>query len=88
MRTMESASVRLSLKAGISPTQARFALANFCLDQLGTEGQALATVIELCKDLASLQQALDDIQIEVDGSCPDRLPALAACVNEINETAF
>jgi hypothetical protein len=45
-------------------------------------------VIELCKDVASLQQALDDIQIEVDDSCPDRLPALAACVNEINETAF
>ena len=57
MRPMESASVRLSLKAGISPSQARFALANFCLDQLGGEGQALATVIELCKDVASLQQA-------------------------------
>jgi hypothetical protein len=88
MRSMEPASVRLSLKAGISPSQARFALANFCLDQLGTEGQALATVIELCKDVASLQQALNDIQIEVDDRCPDRLPALVACVNEINETAF
>jgi hypothetical protein len=88
MRPMESASARLSLKAGISPSQARFALANFCLDQLGTEGQALATVIELCKDVASLQQALNDIQIEVDDRYPDRLPELVACVNEINETAF
>ena len=78
----------LGLKLGVSPSQARFALANFCLDQLGGEGQALATVIELCKDLASLQQALDDIQIVVDNRCPDRLLALVACVNEINETAF
>jgi hypothetical protein len=80
--------VRLSLKSGVSPSQARFALANFCLDQLGAEGQALATVIELCKDVASLQQALDDIRTEVDNRCPDRLPALAACVQEINETSF
>ena len=56
--------MRPSLKAGISPSQARFALANFCLDQLGTEGQALATVIELCKDVASLQQALAEITQE------------------------
>jgi hypothetical protein len=80
--------VRLSLKPGISPSQARFALSNFCLDQFGTNGQYLADVVEVCKDVASLQAALDAIRIEVDNRCPDRLPALVACVHEINETDF
>jgi hypothetical protein len=45
-------------------------------------------VVEVCKDVASLQAALDAIRIEVDNRCPDRLPALVACVHEINETDF
>lgn len=78
----------LSLKAGVSPSQARFALSNFCLDQFGTNGQDLADVLELCTDLPGLQEAVNTIQSEVRNRCPDRLPALVACVNEINETAF
>jgi hypothetical protein len=78
----------LSLKSGVSPSQARFALSNFCLDQFGTNGQALADVLELCSDVASLQEALNSIQIEVRNRCPDRLPVLVGCVNEINQTAF
>jgi hypothetical protein len=80
--------VRLSLKSEVSPSQTRFALSNFCLDQFGTSGQDLADVVELCKDVASLQEALSAIQMEVDSRCPERLAALVACVNEINETAF
>ena len=83
-----SASTRLSLKPGVSPSQARFTLSNFCLDQFGTEGQHLADVVDLCSDVASLQEALDAIRSEVDKRCPDRRPALAACVQEINETDF
>jgi hypothetical protein len=83
-----SASARLTLKPGVSPSQGRFALSNFCLDQFGTGGQNLADVVDLCSDVASLQEALNDIRIEVDNRCPDRLPALAACVQEINETDF
>jgi len=82
------APARLSLKLGISPTQARFALSNFCLDHFGTKGQDLANVVDLCGDVASLQEALNDIRTEVDGRCPDRLPVLVACVREINETDF
>jgi hypothetical protein len=78
----------LSLKSGVSPSQARFALSNFCLDQFGTNAQDLADVLELCTDLASLQEALNSIQMEVRNRCPDRLPALVACVDEINQTAF
>lgn len=83
-----SASARLTLKPGVSPSQGRFALSNFCLDQFGAEGQHIADVVELCSDVASLQEALNAIRIEVDNRCPDRLPALAACVQEINETDF
>ena len=82
------ASARLSLKLGVSPSQARFALSNFCLAQFGTEGQSLADVVDFCSDVGSLQEALNDIRVEVDRRCPDRLPALVACVHEINETDF
>jgi hypothetical protein len=80
--------VRLGLKLGVSPSQARFALANFCLDQFGADGQHLADVVDLCSDVTSLQEALNAISIEVHKRCPDRLSALAACVQEINETDF
>jgi hypothetical protein len=78
----------LNLKSGVSPSQARFALSNFCLDQFGTNGQDLSDVLELCTDVASLQEALSSIQMEVVNRCPDRMPALVACVDEINQTAF
>jgi hypothetical protein len=76
------------LKLGVSPSQARFALTNFCLDQFGTNGQYLADLVDVCSDVAGLQQVLNAIRAEVDSRCPDRLPALVACVREINETDF
>lgn len=84
----DSVSERLRLKPGISPSQARFVLSNFCLDQFGTNGQDLADVVGFCTDVASLQLALDNIRTEVKKLFPERRAALVACVREINETDF
>jgi hypothetical protein len=84
----DSISERLRLKSGISPSQGRFALSNFCLDQFGTAGKDLADVVDLCVDVAGLQLALDSIRSEVKKVCPDRRPLLVACVREINDTDF
>lgn len=84
----DSVSERLRLKPGISPSQARFALSNFCLDQFGANGQDLAEAVGLCTDVPSLQLALDSIRSEVKKLFPERRAALVACVREINETDF
>jgi hypothetical protein len=84
----DSVSERLRLKPGISPSQARFALSNFCLDQFGTNGQDLAEAVGFCTDVASLQLALDNIRTEVKKLFPERRAALVACVREINETDY
>ena len=84
----DSVSQRLRLKPGISPSQARFALSNFCLDQFGTNGQDLAEAVGFCTDVDSLQMALDNIRTEVKKLFPERRAALVACVREINETDF
>ena len=84
----DSVSERLRLKPGISPSQARFALSNFCLDQFGTNGQDLADAVGFCTDVDSLQMALDNIRTEVKKLFPERRAALVACVREINETDF
>jgi hypothetical protein len=76
----------LRLKFGVSPSQARFALSNFCMDEFGTDGQYLVDAVSLCSDVMSLQEVLNSIRSEVDDSCPGRLPALMLCVREINET--
>lgn len=74
------------LNAGVSLSQTRFALANFCLNHFGADGQYYADVIELCADAARLQEALNIIVAEVAKSCPDRMPVLIACVREANDT--
>jgi hypothetical protein len=84
----DSVSERLRLKPGISPSQARFALSNFCLDQFGTAGQDLAEAVSFCTDVDSLQMALDNIRTEVKKLFPERRAALVACVREINETDY
>jgi len=76
----------LRLKPGVSLSQTRFALANFCLSHFGADGQYYADVMELCTDANLLQQALNTITAEVSKRCPDRMPALAACVREANDT--
>jgi hypothetical protein len=76
----------MRLKSGVSLSQTRFALADFCLSHLGADGQYFADVIELCGDTHQLQEALNAIRAEVRTRCPERLAALAECVREANET--
>lgn len=76
------------LKPGISPSHARFTLANFCLDEFGAEGQDMGDVIELCTDVPGLQRAVDDLKLKVEKRIPSRMSALVACVKEINDTDF
>jgi hypothetical protein len=76
----------LRLNFGISPSQARFALSNFCMDEFGTDGQYLVDAVSLCNDVMSLQEVLNSIRAEVDERLANRLPALVVCVREINET--
>ena len=84
----DSISERLRFKPGISPSQARFALSNFCLDVFGTAGQDLADVVEFCNDVSNLQMALDTIRSEIKKLHPERRADLVAVVREINETDF
>lgn len=76
----------LRLRSGVSLSQTRFALANFCLSHFAADGQYFADVIELCADAARLQEALNIICAEVTKRCPDRMPLLTACVREANDT--
>jgi hypothetical protein len=76
----------LRLNFGISPSQARFALSNFCMDEFGTDGQYLVDAVSLCNDVMSLQEVLNSIRADVDERYPGRISALTACVRGINET--
>lgn len=84
----DSVSERLRLKPGISPSQARFSLSNFCLDVFGAAGQDLADVVEFCNDVSSLQLALDTIRSEIKKLHPQRRSDLVAVVREINATDY
>jgi len=74
----------LRLKSGVSLTQTRFALSNFCLSNLGADGQYFADALELCTNASLLQEALNTIAADVRSRCPDRMPALIASVREAN----
>jgi hypothetical protein len=76
----------LRLNFGISPSQARFALSNFCMDEFGTDGQFLVDAVSLCTDIMSLQEVLNSIRSEIEEQLPARMPALIACVRELNDT--
>ena len=76
----------LRLNFGISPSQARFALSNFCMDEFGTDGQYLVDAVSLCNDVMSLQEVLNSIRADVDERYPGRISDLIACVRGINET--
>jgi hypothetical protein len=78
---------RLHLEAGVSLSQARFSLSDFCLEQFGTQGQGLVDAASLAVDVPGLQQVLSRIRVEVQNRCPDRLTMLLGCIREINKTA-
>jgi len=76
----------LRLKAGVSLSQTRFALANFCLSHLGAGGQYFADIIEFCSDAHQLQEVVNAIRADLQARSPDLLAALAECVREANDT--
>jgi hypothetical protein len=76
-----------TLRSGVSMSQARFVLCDFCLDQFGTNAQPLLDAIEDAADVAKLQHLLDGITAQMRQHLKDQLPALMAKVREINETA-
>lgn len=77
---------QLRLKPRVSLIETRSALTSFCVAHFGADGQYYADVIELCADASRLQEALNIITAEVAKRCPERMPVLAACVREANDT--
>ena len=77
----------LQLKANVSLAHARFALAEFCLDQFGARAQPFMDAIDGCRDVAALQKVLLLIFADVQERHRERLPKLIDCAREINETA-
>jgi len=73
------------LDSGISVSQARFVLCDFCLDQFGMKAQPFVEAINATVDVAGLQDVLDRITREVRKQRRERMPALLARVREINE---
>jgi len=73
------------LDSGISMSQARFVLCDFCLDQFGANAQPLLAAIEEATDVDGLQRVLDAVTTEVRRRFNDQLPALMAKVREIND---
>src|SRR6201999_1041976 len=76
----------LRFNFGISPSQARFALSNFCMDEFGIDGQFLVDAVCLCTDVMSLKEVLNSIRSEVEERLPARMAALIACVRELNDS--
>ena len=77
----------MRLETGISLAQARFTLSEFCLNQFGVGGQELVDAVNRCREVVGLQKVLNLIRTEVINHHRERLPALVACVHDINETA-
>jgi hypothetical protein len=77
----------MHLDSGVSLAQARYTLSEFCLNEFGVRGQEFVEAVNQCRDVPGLQKVLSLIRTEVLNHHGDRLPALAASVREINETA-
>jgi hypothetical protein len=73
------------LDAGISVSQARFVLCDFCLDQFGMKAQTFIDAINATADVGGLQEVLDRITREVRKQRRENMPALLSRVREINE---
>jgi hypothetical protein len=77
-----------TLDPGVSVSQARFVLCDFCLDQFGMKAQPLIDAINATGDVQELQHVLDSVTAEIRKHCGDQLPALTARVREINQSSF
>jgi hypothetical protein len=73
------------LDAGISVSQARFVLCDFCLDQFGMKAQPFIDAINTTADVAGLQDVLDQVTREVRKQRRGNMPALLSRIREINE---
>jgi len=73
------------LDTGISVSQARFVLCDFCLDQFGMRAQPFIDAINATSDVAGLQDVLDRITREVRKQRRENMPALLSRIREINE---
>lgn len=72
------------LDSGVSISQARFVLSDFCLDLFGTKGKPLIEALGEASDLESLQRALEQVTREVRRQRRSQMSALLARVREIN----
>jgi len=75
------------LEPGVSLSQARFGLSDFCLDTFGVEAQPLIDVISAAVDIAGLQGVVDQLVARArKGRQDSLLAALKAQVRDINES--
>jgi hypothetical protein len=75
------------LDPGVSVSQARFVLCDFCLDEFGASGGEKADAINSAQGVTALQRVLDEIYEELRGAKRrDTLAKLSDRVLEINET--
>ena len=74
-----------ALDPGISLSQARFGLSDFCLDSFGVDAQPLVDVINAAGDLPALQSVVDDLLKRVSGQ-EAMLATLRDRIRDINES--
>jgi hypothetical protein len=75
-----------ALEPGISLSQARFGLGDFCLDTFGIEAQHLIDAINTAGDIAALQRVINDLVARARlRRQEDLLAALRQRIRDINE---
>lgn len=76
-----------TLEPGISLSQARFGLSDFCLDAFGVEAQSLIDAINRAVDIAALQRVVDELAGLARKNHQDELVSdLQARVRDINDS--
>lgn len=75
------------LKDDIVVSEAKFLLIDFCVDSFGTNSEAFCNDVRACHSVAAVAASLGAIVAAAEKQCPQRLPALARLVEEINATA-
>jgi hypothetical protein len=80
-------SASLSLEQGISLSQARFGLSDFCLDAFGVEAQPLIDAINAAADVSGLQRVVDELASRAArGGRAELVADLKQRVRDINES--
>lgn len=84
--TTSAPSGNIQLVDGITISEAKFLLIDFCVDSFGTQSQKYVDELGGCKNEKCLQLCLAEIYAATEIRSPDRLPALLEIVKEINAT--